>query len=69
MNEMMTTILKLNKEIDYFITIQKSVLNSFENEKPEIYYNYKELQTLFETLRTNMTFLKEKKDILLGLKD
>ena len=60
-------ILKLNKEIEDFIECQEAVLESFETNKP--YEIDKSIQTLFNTLRTNLNTLKNEKDIILGLKE
>lgn len=60
-------ILKLNKEIEDFIECQEAVLESFETDKP--YKIDKSIQTLFNTLRTNLNTLKNEKDIILGLKE
>lgn len=60
-------ILKLNKKIEDFIECQEAVLESFETDKP--YEIDKSIQTLFNTLRTNLNTLKNEKDIILGLKE
>ena len=60
-------ILKLNKEIEDFIGHQETVLESFETDKPQEID--KSIQTLFNTLRTNLNTLKNEKDIILGLKE